>query len=110
MKNSELKILGRTIAIAAVIYSLLGIRCPFKAIFNIPCPGCGMTRAIISALRLNFKMAFYYHPLFILVPFILWVLIFPDKFSRKFLIIFWITVICLLFIVYFIRMYIGINI
>lgn len=39
-------------------------RCPFKLIFGVDCPGCGMTRAFISALKLDFKAAFRYHPLF----------------------------------------------
>lgn len=45
-----------------------GIGCPIKFISGICCPGCGMTRAVISALKLDFKEAFYYHPLWCLVP------------------------------------------
>ena len=47
-------------------------RCPFKAVTGIPCPGCGMTRAVLSALRGDFRTAFYYHPLWIVaVPLVL---------------------------------------
>ena len=44
--------------------------CPFKNIFGLPCPGCGMTRAFLSVLHLDVKSAFHFHPLFWLVPLI----------------------------------------
>ncbi|MGN1456559.1 MAG: DUF2752 domain-containing protein [Acutalibacteraceae bacterium] len=46
------------------IVILLFYHCPVKAIIGISCPGCGMTRALKSALCLNFYQAFNYHPLF----------------------------------------------
>ena len=47
----------------------LHITCPIKFLTGISCPGCGMTRATLSALRFDFERAFYYHPLwFLLVP------------------------------------------
>ncbi len=42
--------------------------CPVDWLFGVPCPGCGMTRAFQCALRLDFAGAFYYHPLFFIVP------------------------------------------
>jgi hypothetical protein len=42
--------------------------CPIKYITGVACPGCGMTRAIQAALQLDFAAAFYYHPLWILLP------------------------------------------
>lgn len=59
---------------AALLYMLLalaGVGCPVRAITGIPCAGCGMTRAILSVLRLDFAVALRYHPLVILIPFIL---------------------------------------
>ena len=47
-------------------------RCPFKALTGIPCPGCGMTRAVLHACKGEFREAFYYHPLWIVaVPLVL---------------------------------------
>lgn len=46
----------------------LDFRCIFQSFFDIPCPGCGMTRALLAALRLDFKQAFSYHPMFWSVP------------------------------------------
>lgn len=54
------------IAVSGIIL-LVFYHCPFLYFFGIPCPGCGMTRALISAARLDFKAAFYYHPLFFVV-------------------------------------------
>ena len=60
------------IASVAAVYAvmrLLGITCPIKFVTGVSCPGCGMTRACLSALRLDFADAFYYHPLWIgLIP------------------------------------------
>ncbi|MDR2157132.1 MAG: DUF2752 domain-containing protein [Clostridiales Family XIII bacterium] len=69
----------------AVLLSAVGVAfcfavgCPFKLITGIPCPGCGMTRAFLSAAQLDFRSAFAYHPLFPIIPvcavlLILWVL------------------------------------
>ena len=46
------------------------LQCPIRALTGVSCPGCGMTRAVISLFRLDFKAAWYYHPLvFAIVPF-----------------------------------------
>lgn len=44
------------------------IGCPIRLITGVPCPSCGMTRAYISLFCGDFCMAFYYHPLFFLLP------------------------------------------
>lgn len=54
------------IAVSGIIL-LVFYHCPFLYFFGIPCPGCGMTRALIAAVRFDFKAAFYYHPLFFVV-------------------------------------------
>jgi len=45
--------------------------CIFKNIFDIPCPGCGMTRAFYEIISGDFSKAFYYNslsiPLFIFI-------------------------------------------
>ena len=62
---------GLTAAAAIVLlYALLsvvGVGCPIKYLLGISCPGCGMTRACLSALRLDLRAAFYYHPLWVLL-------------------------------------------
>ena len=59
--------------IAAMLYALLafaGVGCPIRAITGIPCAGCGMTRSVISLIKLDLEAALYYHPLIVLMPFI----------------------------------------
>ena len=56
------------IAVIYLIFHLIGIGCPIKFMTGISCPGCGMSRACISLLRLDFAAAFGFHPLFWIVP------------------------------------------
>ena len=51
-----------------IVFGLLKIPCLFKLFFKIECIGCGMTRAILSALRFDFKAAFTYHWMFWSIP------------------------------------------
>ena len=44
------------------------ISCFWLATFGVPCPGCGMTRATLAALRLDFQEAFRMHPMFWAMP------------------------------------------
>lgn len=70
LKNRKelLNMLSAIIAIVLVygLFNLMGITCPIKYVTGISCLGCGMTRAWISVLHLDFKGAFYYHPGFLL--------------------------------------------
>ena len=45
------------------LISFFKIRCPFISIFNVPCPTCGVTRALASIMMCDFKGYFDYHPL-----------------------------------------------
>ncbi len=66
--KTEIFIICGIIAIYAVL-SVLGVAtCPSKVFFGIPCPGCGISRAFMSVLRLDFAAAFEYNPLWIVVP------------------------------------------
>lgn len=68
MKIKEWIKVSIVIIIVYWIFDLVGIGCPIKYISGISCAGCGMTRAWLSVLKLDFSMAFYYHPLFFIVP------------------------------------------
>lgn len=55
------------LAIACIVYivvscSILGAVCPLRITTGLPCPGCGMTRAIQCLLKFRFKEAFLMHP------------------------------------------------
>lgn len=48
----------------------IGIPCIFHKLTNLYCPGCGMTRAFISLIKLDLYQAFRYNMLVIIyVPF-----------------------------------------
>ncbi len=59
------------VAVYVLVMSVSGIGCPVRWVTGISCPGCGMSRALFSLLRLDFGDAFRYHPL--IFPVILFV-------------------------------------
>lgn len=75
MHKKHLLMLHGTLFIAIAVFLLItyftGIGCPFRALTGIPCPGCGLSRALFSAVTLDFQSAFFYHPLFFIAPFYL---------------------------------------
>lgn len=55
--------------VAVVAFSPLGWRCPIAATLHVPCPTCGMTRALDLAFRGHLHAATAMHPLvWIVVP------------------------------------------
>lgn len=57
------------VVLAAALVLLYFYHCPFRSLFGVSCPGCGMTRALLAAVFSDFKTAFAYHPLFpMLIP------------------------------------------
>lgn len=65
------------------ILHFLGIGCPIIFLTGIPCAGCGMTRAWQCVLHLDFKTAFYYHPLFFIPPIVVTGMVFKSKIPTK---------------------------
>jgi hypothetical protein len=61
--------------------------CPFHAVTGIPCPGCGMTRAMISLGQLKLEEAIKYNlfstPLLILMVLYVWPRKFPCFLQHK---------------------------
>lgn len=105
-KPNIVKILCVTLLAGASL--LILYHCPFFYVLGIHCPGCGMTRALLSLLHLDITAAFYYHPLF---PAVLLTALYPvaehfgvlrlsNSVKRKLL-----AILCLLFfITYIIRL------
>lgn len=82
--KSKLMFTAGYLLAVAVFYSLQ-ISCVFQRFLGIPCPGCGMTRAMLAVLRLDLNAAFAYHPMFWSIP-ILYLYFLSDNgiFKRKF--------------------------
>ena len=55
---------------AAIILTafFLGLPCVWQFLFGIPCPGCGMTRAVFSLLRFDIRGAAFLHPMVFFLP------------------------------------------
>lgn len=88
MKSSLKKRLPKILVILAyAVFCLIsyrtGIGCVWKHLFGIPCPGCGFTRAVVSACRLDFAAAFSYHPMFWSLPLLILYFLFGDKTSSR---------------------------
>lgn len=83
-KNSSAVI---AIVITACIYIFFyatASECPIKHLFGISCAGCGMSRALLCALRFDFASAFYYHPLwFAVLPVFSLLLLFHFRKNKK---------------------------
>ena len=57
---------GAALVMFYIFSKLFGSICPTYRFFGICCPFCGMTRAHLAALKLDFSQALYYNPVFFL--------------------------------------------
>lgn len=86
---------------------ILDVGCPIRRLTGIPCPGCGMTRACLAAVRLDFAEAFRMHPLwFLIVPLLLLTVLHPGQLfkSKRTENLFWGALTVLVVGVYLVRM------
>ena len=51
-----------------VLFYSFAFGCLLRRLTGITCPGCGLSRAYLACLRLDFGAAFAFHPLFPLLP------------------------------------------
>jgi hypothetical protein len=101
--KDRLKLAIMIVAIYAIL-NLFGIGDPTRFLTGISCPGCGMTRAVLAAMRLQFSQAFYYHPLFGIVPLMFALYLFDYKLKPQHVKYIWIFIIAVFLLVYFIRL------
>ncbi len=102
VKKEDLAAVAAIVGIYGIM-GILGITCPILFMTGISCAGCGMTRAWLSLFRLDFRAAFYYHPLFWL-PALIMILFLLDK--KTFKQWYWLWA-ALFLLVYAIRMFAG---
>ena len=75
-KKPLLVVIGTALACFLVAaWVILDRECLFKSVFSIPCPTCGMTRAVTSLLKLDLKSAVEYHPLVFTLPLLYWTVV-----------------------------------
>ena len=57
--------------VAFYVMKRTGVPCVFVYFLGIPCPGCGMTRAMYSLLSLDLVAAWNYNPLIFAKPYVM---------------------------------------
>ena len=67
---------------AVLLFFIFIYQCPIYLLFGIRCPGCGITRAYISALQFDFSAAFAHHPLFFIVAPLISYILFKSKLKK----------------------------
>lgn len=79
------KVLKAIIILAGtfILLKIFNVQCLFKSILGVPCPGCGLTRAVEAFLHGNLREAFYWHPLFFIAPIVLFLVISDLEVIRK---------------------------
>lgn len=101
----ETVILLTGLGLVLLFTTISGIGCPIRWLTGISCAGCGMTRALFYALQFQFDKAFYYHPLFWMLPFLALLFLFwtkvPGKLQKG---IIWTVILCFA-AVYLVRMF-----
>ncbi|MBO4693488.1 MAG: DUF2752 domain-containing protein [Clostridia bacterium] len=109
IKNHKFGISLLAALLAGVIIVYFSGGCPIYRIFGVECLSCGMTHAVLNALKLNFKYAFRYHPMFWSTPIIGAYILFEGKpFKKKSVNIAVLIIIISGFIVQYILKYEGI--
>lgn len=106
-QKKERKELICAVTAVVILYTAMesiGITCPIKFITGISCAGCGMSRAWIAFLQLDMAKAFEYHPLFLLPPIVVIVLLCKSKINIKIYKIIIFTIILMFAIVYICRL------
>ena len=98
------------IIVAFALYAFI-LKCPAREWLGLCCPGCGLTRACLAALRLDMVSALHYHPLFWLFPPYIFLYMHRRAFRLPFRERVWhvgLTVVCVLMIVqYAVRLFTG---
>lgn len=62
----------------------LGAMCPMVITTGLPCPGCGITRAMISVLLFRFSEALVYNPcIFVWIAYVLYLILYKYFMNKK---------------------------
>ena len=102
------KIISEILAILLIFLFYYVMGCPIRYLFGVCCPGCGMTRALRAVLRLDLAAAFYYHPLWILLPVLgILYLILKRRNAQRYINLLWTVACAVLLGVYFYRLLMG---
>ena len=85
IQNLKIKILATLIYGLIIIagWFTVGIKCIFSLVLGIPCPFCGMTRAVVSVIKSDFTAAFSYHGMVWSLPILYLLFLYDGKLSES---------------------------
>ena len=66
-----------------ILCRIIGINCPFARIFVIPCPTCGVSRALGALLRFDINDYFRFQPFAVPLTLTAWIIPHLSLFRRK---------------------------
>jgi hypothetical protein len=97
------------VALVLLAWYVTGTSCTLHATVGLPCPGCGLTRAIRLAFQGRWIEALQMHPLFWLALLVLgaaliFLIVAPKKLSNPAMNRLWLAIALLFMIVYVVRM------
>ena len=87
-----------------LVFWYFHLPCVFLKYLHIPCPGCGMSRALLALLKFDFSLAFEMHPLVFLLPVAVIIYFTRRLIPEKVLRLIYTTGLILLVTVYFVRL------
>lgn len=79
---TKLVVVGVLLAYVTVSW-FAGWGCPIQRLTGISCPGCGMTRAVLSALRGQWRLALEYHGMVWSLPLMGLMFLFDGRLFQK---------------------------
>ena len=83
---------------------VLKISCPILYVLGVPCPTCGVSRAMYSLLRWDINLYVYYHPLAFPLVVSVFLMLHLKQFKRRRLVLSYALIVLLLnIIVYILR-------
>ena len=95
-------------AVFVILFSF-NITCPIRFLIKIPCPTCGMSRAILSLIRLDFALYARYNAMAIPMIFAISIPLFDKSFGKKlWKSLFLYTVLGVNFVYYLARLFLGV--
>lgn len=70
-------------AAADRVAGLIPFFCPFEKLTGIPCPGCGMTRAVVAVSKGELIQSIHFHPFVVFLFFIVTLSTIPRRHLQK---------------------------